>query len=138
MDQPIRYRALLELAQRYGVYEDPRRGKGSERLWIRLLPDGSKRSIPVTCHSTGDVVGVGLVKRPDMSLFRFVQWISEGRPVTVYGDGLSGCEPETTLRCVEAVLAQGRAWQPPAEYLEADVSSKAVKIVLGYRYPGQG
>jgi len=25
--------------------------------------------------------------RPDMSLFRFVQWISEGRPLTVYGDG---------------------------------------------------
>ncbi len=25
--------------------------------------------------------------RPDMSVFRFVQWISEGRPVTVYGDG---------------------------------------------------
>ncbi len=25
--------------------------------------------------------------RPDMSLFRFVQWISEGRPVLVFGDG---------------------------------------------------
>jgi UDP-glucuronate 4-epimerase len=25
--------------------------------------------------------------RPDMSLFRFVQWISEGQPVLVYGDG---------------------------------------------------
>ena len=25
--------------------------------------------------------------RPDMSPFRFVQWISEGRPVTVFGDG---------------------------------------------------
>lgn len=25
--------------------------------------------------------------RPDMSLFRFVQWISEGRPVVVFGDG---------------------------------------------------
>ncbi len=25
--------------------------------------------------------------RPDMSLFRFVQWIFEGRPVVVYGDG---------------------------------------------------
>jgi UDP-glucuronate 4-epimerase len=25
--------------------------------------------------------------RPDMSLFRFVQWIAEGRPVTVFGDG---------------------------------------------------
>jgi nucleoside-diphosphate-sugar epimerase len=29
----------------------------------------------------------GPAGRPDMSLFRFVQWIAEGRPVTVYGDG---------------------------------------------------
>jgi nucleoside-diphosphate-sugar epimerase len=29
----------------------------------------------------------GPAGRPDMSLFRFVQWISEGSPVTVYGDG---------------------------------------------------
>ena len=29
----------------------------------------------------------GPAGRPDMSPFRFVQWISEGRPVTVYGDG---------------------------------------------------
>ena len=29
----------------------------------------------------------GPAGRPDMSMFRFVQWISEGRPVTVYGDG---------------------------------------------------
>ena len=29
----------------------------------------------------------GPASRPDMSLFRFVQWISEGRPVIVYGDG---------------------------------------------------
>jgi UDP-glucuronate 4-epimerase len=29
----------------------------------------------------------GPAGRPDMSLFRFTQWISEGRPVTVYGDG---------------------------------------------------
>lgn len=29
----------------------------------------------------------GPAGRPDMSLFRFVQWVSEGRPVTVYGDG---------------------------------------------------
>jgi nucleoside-diphosphate-sugar epimerase len=29
----------------------------------------------------------GPAGRPDMSLFRFVQWISEGRRVTVYGDG---------------------------------------------------
>ncbi len=29
----------------------------------------------------------GPAGRPDMSLFRFVQWMSEGRSVTVYGDG---------------------------------------------------
>jgi nucleoside-diphosphate-sugar epimerase len=29
----------------------------------------------------------GPAGRPDMSLFRFVQWIHEGRPVTIYGDG---------------------------------------------------
>lgn len=29
----------------------------------------------------------GPAGRPDMSLFRFVQWISEGRNVTVFGDG---------------------------------------------------
>lgn len=29
----------------------------------------------------------GPAGRPDMSMFRFTQWISEGRPVQVYGDG---------------------------------------------------
>jgi nucleoside-diphosphate-sugar epimerase len=29
----------------------------------------------------------GPAGRPDMSPFRFVQWIFEGRPVTIYGDG---------------------------------------------------
>ena len=29
----------------------------------------------------------GPAGRPDMSLFRFTQWISEGRPVHIYGDG---------------------------------------------------
>ena len=29
----------------------------------------------------------GPAGRPDMSLFRFVQWISEGRKLTIYGDG---------------------------------------------------
>jgi nucleoside-diphosphate-sugar epimerase len=29
----------------------------------------------------------GPAGRPDMSVFRFVQWVAEGRPVVVYGDG---------------------------------------------------
>jgi len=58
------------------------------------------------------------------------------RPETIEcgSNMLAGCEPDVILRCVETVLAQGRAWQPPAEYLETDVSSKVVKIVLGYRH----
>jgi nucleoside-diphosphate-sugar epimerase len=30
----------------------------------------------------------GPAGRPDMAMFRFVQWIYEGQPVTIYGDGL--------------------------------------------------
>lgn len=62
MDRSTRYRDLLKMVSKYDVYEDPKRGKGSEGLWIRELPDGSKRSIPVTCHGSNYVVGVGLVK----------------------------------------------------------------------------
>ena len=29
----------------------------------------------------------GEAGRPDMSIFRFIQWINEGRPVQIYGDG---------------------------------------------------
>ena len=42
-------------------------------------------AIDVTILRYFTVYGPG--GRPDMSLFRFVQWISEGRPVTVFGDG---------------------------------------------------
>ncbi|MEW6664079.1 MAG: hypothetical protein AB1512_02505 [Thermodesulfobacteriota bacterium] len=62
MDRPTRYRDLLILARKFGVYEDPKRAKGSERLWVRELPDGTKRSIPVTFHGTGYVIGVGLIR----------------------------------------------------------------------------
>jgi nucleoside-diphosphate-sugar epimerase len=43
------------------------------------------------CHIDVSVVRYftvyGPAGRPDMSLFRFTQWIHEGRPLTVYGDG---------------------------------------------------
>ncbi len=62
MDKPVKYRILLSLVSKYGVYEDRKRAKGSERLWIRELPDGTKRSVPVTCHGGGYVIGVGLIR----------------------------------------------------------------------------
>lgn len=56
------------------------------------------------------------------------------RPETIEcgSNMLSGVHPEMILHCVETVLSQKPQWVPPPEYLERDVSSKVVKIVLGY------
>ncbi len=58
----------------------------------------SKKAAEVLCYTYRYLYGIdvsvvryftvyGPAGRPDMSLFRFVQWISEEQPVTVYGDG---------------------------------------------------
>jgi len=58
----------------------------------------SKKSAEVLCYTYHYLYGIditipryftvyGPAGRPDMSLFRFVQWISKGVPVTVFGDG---------------------------------------------------
>ena len=62
MDKPTRYRELLKLVNKYEVYEDRRRAKGSERLWVKEYPDGTKKSIPVTCHGENYIIGIGLIK----------------------------------------------------------------------------
>ncbi len=58
----------------------------------------SKKAAEALCHTYHYLYDIdvtvfryftvyGPAGRPDMSLFRFTQWISEGHPVTVYGDG---------------------------------------------------
>jgi UDP-glucuronate 4-epimerase len=58
----------------------------------------SKKGAEAMCYSYHYLHGIdvtvlryftvyGPAGRPDMSLFRFVQWISEGKPVHVFGDG---------------------------------------------------
>jgi nucleoside-diphosphate-sugar epimerase len=58
----------------------------------------SKKGAEVLSHAYHHLYGIdvsvvryftvyGPAGRPDLALFRFVQWISEGRPVHVYGDG---------------------------------------------------
>ena len=58
----------------------------------------SKKAAEGLCYSYHYLYGIdvtvlryftvyGPAGRPDMSLFRFVQWIAEGRPVAVYGNG---------------------------------------------------
>ena len=58
----------------------------------------SKKAAEAMCYAYHRLYGIdvtvcryftvyGPAGRPDMSLFRFVQWVAEGRPVTIYGDG---------------------------------------------------
>jgi nucleoside-diphosphate-sugar epimerase len=58
----------------------------------------SKKAAEALCHSYHHLYGIditvvryftvyGPAGRPDMSLFRFVQWVAEQRPVIVFGDG---------------------------------------------------
>jgi nucleoside-diphosphate-sugar epimerase len=58
----------------------------------------SKKAAEVLCYTYHHLHGLdvavlryftvyGPAGRPDMSLFRFVQWVSEERPVVIYGDG---------------------------------------------------
>lgn len=58
----------------------------------------SKGAAEMLCHSYHHLYGIdmtilryftvyGPAGRPDMSVFRFIQWISENRPVIIYGDG---------------------------------------------------
>ncbi len=46
---------------------------------------------------------------------------------------LSGDDPDLILQAVHIALATSSNWQPPAEYVEAEVSRAVTKIVLGYR-----
>ena len=58
------------------------------------------------------------------------------RPETVEAGSnmLTGMDTQRIIACVETVLAEPPAWTPPAEYVEPNVSSKVVKIVLGYEW----
>jgi UDP-glucuronate 4-epimerase len=77
----------------------------------------------------------GPAGRPDMSLFRFVQWITEGKPVTVFGDGLQ----ERDFTYVDDVARGTIAGLKPLGYeiinLGSDepvVLADAVKLVEEY------
>ena len=58
------------------------------------------------------------------------------RPETIEAGSnmLTGMDPGRIVACVEAVLAEPPSWTPPAEYVEPNVSSKVVKIALGYEW----
>jgi UDP-N-acetylglucosamine 2-epimerase (non-hydrolysing) len=45
---------------------------------------------------------------------------------------ISGADPERMAQSVEIALQEDREWERPEEYLEGHVSSKVVKILMGY------
>lgn len=45
---------------------------------------------------------------------------------------LTGVSPDTMLASVDIVLNEKKEWDPPSGYLDKNVSSKVVKILLGY------
>lgn len=104
---------LLEMCKEYGVPKLVQASTSSVYGDINKQPfneDGptdrplsayaaSKKASEELCYTYHHLYGIdvtifrfftvyGPAGRPDMSPFRFVQWIAEGQPVTVYGDGL--------------------------------------------------
>ena len=47
---------------------------------------------------------------------------------------LSGAVPDRMVQCVDVALREVRDWGRPAEYLERQVSSKVLKILMGYEW----
>jgi len=103
---------LLELCREFGVNKfvqastsslyganNPRPFREDANTDGPLSPyAASKKATEALCYTYHYLYGLdmsvlryftvyGPAGRPDMSLFRFVQWISEGRPVIVFGDG---------------------------------------------------
>lgn len=76
-------------------YPTPESASSSEPLQPYAA---SKKGAEAMCHAYHHLYGIdvsvvryftvyGPAGRPDLALFRFVQWVSEGRPVRVNGDG---------------------------------------------------
>jgi nucleoside-diphosphate-sugar epimerase len=103
---------LLELCREFGVKKfvqastsslyganNPRPFREDANTDGPLSPyAASKKAAEALCYTYHYLYGIdvtvlryftvyGPAGRPDMSMFRFVQWMSEGRPVIVYGDG---------------------------------------------------
>lgn len=103
---------LLELCREYGVTKfviassssvygnrNPRPFREDANTDAPPSPyAASKKAAEILCYTYHELFGIdvsvlryftvyGPAGRPDMSIFRFVQWISEGKPITLFGDG---------------------------------------------------
>lgn len=98
VEHEVRKLVLASTSSLYGA-ENPRPFTESVDTSRPLSPyAASKKAAETLCYTYHYLHGIDVTVlryftvygpggRPDMSLFRFVQWIREGRPVRVFGDG---------------------------------------------------
>jgi len=139
--------SLLQVQQRYGypvvVSLHPRTRQKMKLFGIKIVNDQIKFLDPLGFfdfisleRSALCVLSDSGTVQEECCIFRVptvtLRDVTE-RPETIDcgSNILSGSEPDIVLRCIETVLSQPANWQPPTEYLEKDVSSKVVKILLG-------
>ena len=98
----------------------------------------SKKGAESLCHSYHHLYGIdvtifrfftvyGPAGRPDMSAFRFVQWISEGKPVTIYGDGKQSSRDYTYLEDIARGVIAGLK---PLEYEVINLGSDSPIVLI--------
>lgn len=100
----------------------------------------SKKAAEVMCYTYHYLHGLdvtvlryftvyGPAGRPDMSPFRFVQWITEGRPVSVFGDG----EQERDFTYVDDIARGSVAALKPVGYeivnLGSDKPARLIEMI---------
>lgn len=99
----------------------------------------SKKAAETLCYTYHALYGLdvtifryftvyGPAGRPDMSPFRFVQWISEGRPVTVYGDGYQ----RRDFTYVDDIARGTIAGLKPVGYEVINLGSDAPVVLLDF------
>lgn len=60
-EKPIAYRTLRKILKSYGIEEEKRRGKGSERMFVGVV-NGKIERIPTKCHNEGDEKPKAVIK----------------------------------------------------------------------------
>lgn len=97
-DEGPRHLIQASTSSLYGAH-NPRPFKEDADVSRPLSPyAASKGAAEMLCHSYHHLYGLdvtvlryftvyGPAGRPEMSVFRFIQWIAEGRPLILYGDG---------------------------------------------------
>lgn len=60
-EKPLSYRDLRRILKSFGIEEDARHGKGSERLFVGIV-EGRIVRYPTKCHNEGDMKPKGVIK----------------------------------------------------------------------------